>query len=304
MNKGFRFVLYGLSGVLGFVLLAFAVVYVVSQARLQKDYAIRVELGSPDTSLIEEGRRLAVTRGCADCHGADLGGTMLIDEMPFARLPAPNLTRMPAEHADKTIHERLYRALRHGVDFDSRSLLLMPKEFTNLSAREIEAIAAYVSTAPKVERELGEARLGPVGRALLVAGKLDGFLTAEAIDHQAPIVPEAPPVGSLEYGRHAAALCTGCHASDFGGGPIAHGHPGAPPASNLTPHTTGLAAWSEQDFLAAMRTGIRPDGTRIDSNMPWTAIGRSTDAELKSIWMYLRTLHPVNRNVRASQPAN
>ena len=40
----------------------------------------------------EEGRRLATLYGCADCHAANLGGQLLVDGMPFARVPAPNLT--------------------------------------------------------------------------------------------------------------------------------------------------------------------------------------------------------------------
>jgi len=42
---------------------------------------------------IERGRRLVTTRlGCHDCHGADFGGTVVMDVPPVGALIAPNIT--------------------------------------------------------------------------------------------------------------------------------------------------------------------------------------------------------------------
>jgi hypothetical protein len=62
------------------------------------------------------------------------------------------------------------------------------------------------------------------------------------------------------------------------------------PAANLTP--TGLGSWSEADFLRAMRTGRRPDGSGIDTSMPWPYFAQMTDVELRAIWEYLGVLSP------------
>lgn len=282
-------------------------VYVASERRLQHDYALDVTLPVPHPALREQGRRLARSRGCADCHGDDFGGKVIADAMPFARLVGGDLTKMPPGHADRGVHERMYRALHHGVDLDSRPLLMMPsKEFASLSEREIAALSVYFAGLPPVERRLPDSALGPLGRALLVAGKLDGFLSAEAIDHSAAAIAEPPPLGTIEYGRHAAQLCSGCHRADFGGGRMSHGGPELPPASNLTPHANGLAAWSERDFIRAMRTGLRPDGSAIDGNaMPWRAVGQASDLELQSIWRFLRTLPPIAaRDIDAARQVN
>jgi hypothetical protein len=78
---------------------------------------------------------------------------------------------------------------------------------------------------------------------------------------------------------------------------MAHGGPDAPAAANLTPHALGLGRWSETDFLTALRTGTRPDGTAIDGrSMPWRAVGQASDEELRSLWRYLRSLPPVARD--------
>ena len=276
-------------------------VYLLSQQRLRRDYEVSVPLAAPRADLAAEGAQLARSRGCADCHGEDFGGKVVLDEMPFARLVGTNLTHEPGKSSPAQEHERFYRALHHGVDLRSRPLLMMPSaEFAHLSAHEIEALSAYLAGLPYVRRSLPPSAMGPLGRALLVGGKLPGFLSAEAIDHGKPAVAAAPPLGTIAYGEHAAQLCTGCHRSDFGGGPMSHGGPGAPPAANLTPHGSGLAAWSEADFVAAMRTGKRPDGSEIDGAfMPWRAVGQASDQELHSIWLYLRSRQPVARATRA-----
>ena len=291
-----------LCGIVAVAMLAAALAYVASEHRLRREYAIAPvrDLPPPDPALRAEGRHLAQSRGCMDCHGDDFAGRVIADDMPFARLVGTNLTRMPEPHAGRTVHERMYRALHHGVDLDSRPLLMMPSAvFASLSRREIAALSAYFASLPPVQRALPDSRLGPLGRALLVAGRLEGFLSAEAIDHTRAAIDAPPPVGTIEYGRHAAQLCTGCHRSDFAGGPMSHGAPGTPPAANLTPHRTGLADWIEADFIAAIRNGRRPDGSLIDGRaMPLGAIGKSSDAELHSIWLFLHSLPPVERDVR------
>ncbi len=280
------------------VAVAVVAVYLFSEARLKREYAVAVSLARPDAALAGEGRQLARSRGCADCHADDFGGKVLIDQMPFARIVGSNLTQAAKGQSRVSNHERMYRALHHGVDVDSRPLPMMPSaEFASLSAREIEALSAYLDTVPRVERELPDSALGPIARAMLVAGKLEGFLSAEVIDHRTPAIAVPPAPGTLAYGRHVAQLCTGCHSADFGGGPMSHGGPDAPPAANLTPHPLGLERWSETDFLTALRIGTRPDGTAIDGRyMPWRAVGQASDEELRSLWRYLRSLPPVARD--------
>ncbi|MDR6842147.1 c-type cytochrome [Pseudoxanthomonas sacheonensis] len=276
-------------------------VFALSQQRLQRDYRISVSLPPPRAALADEGAKLARSRGCADCHGDDFGGKVLLDQMPFARIVGTNLTPGKIALGPARSHERFHRALHHGVDMHSRPLLMMPSaEFTHLSAHEIEALSAYLAGMPQVERVLPKSAMGPLARAMLVGGKLDGFLSAETIDHGKPAVAHAPPLGTLAYGEHAAQLCTGCHRADFGGGAMSHGGPDAPAAANLTAHASGLGAWTEADFIAAMRTGTRPDGSGIDgAYMPWRAVGQASDQELHSIWIYLRSRAPVERQTRS-----
>jgi cytochrome c553 len=76
-------------------------------------------------------------------------------------------------------------------------------------------------------------------------------------------------------------------------------------AANLTPdRNTGLGIWTEEMFVAAMRTGRHMGTAReILPPMPWPAIRNASDADLKSIYAYLRTLKPVANHVPDAQIA-
>jgi hypothetical protein len=69
-------------------------------------------------------------------------------------------------------------------------------------------------------------------------------------------------------------------------------------ASNLTPDESGLKSWSEQAFIATMRTGRHMGtGRPILPPMPWQNLGRATDADLKAMFAYLRTITPIRNRV-------
>lgn len=277
---------------------AIAWVAIASESRLARVRPFDVPPRTPDPALAAEGRQLVHSRGCMDCHGEDLGGHVMLDEPLVARVVGDNLLRMPDGHAQATTWERMYRALVHGVDLDSRPLMMMPSaSYTHLSLHEIEAMTAYLQGLPAGGRDLPDSRMGPIGRVLLATGQFEGMLPVEVIDHVATPPDRPPPLGGMEYGRHVAQLCVGCHRADFAGGHVALGKPEWPAAANLTPHAKGLGDWTEADFLRAMRDGKRPDGSDIDAEaMPWRAFGQASDAELHSVWLYLRSLPPIARD--------
>ena len=60
---------------------------------------------------------------------------------------------------------------------------------------------------------------------------------------------------------------------------------------NLTPDadTSPIGRWSADTFIERFRQGELVEGTP----MPWSAYGRMTDDDLRSVYMYLRTLRPI-----------
>lgn len=70
-------------------------------------------------------------------------------------------------------------------------------------------------------------------------------------------------------------------------------------SANLTPDVnTGLGIWTEEMFMKAMRTGKHMgSGRDILPPMPWNAIGRLTDEDLKAVYAYLRSIPAVTNHV-------
>jgi cytochrome c553 len=274
-----------------------AAVYFASSSKLKKTFVVTarpVTLPS-DPAAIAHGKHMAETRGCNECHGADYGGAKVIDDPAMGRLFGPNLTKGKGGVIATFRDEDWVRAIRHGVAPDGRGLILMPsEEYSHFSDEDLGSVIAFLKTVPAVDRESVPLSLGPVARALLVAGKLK--LAAAQIDH-ANLRPQfVPPAVTVEYGQYLSVGCTGCHGRNFSGGKIDIGPPDWPHAANLTP-TGRLAKWTEADFLAAMRTAKRPDGTELNPVMP-RSFGNMTDVELKALWAYFKTLPPAETGAR------
>lgn len=70
-------------------------------------------------------------------------------------------------------------------------------------------------------------------------------------------------------------------------------------AANLTPdEDTGLGDWTEEEFIAAMRTGThRGIGRPILPPMPWFSLAMLADEDLQAIFAYLQSLPPVSNEV-------
>lgn len=285
---------YTAIGIATLLLLLTSVVYGVSSYRLGRhhDIAVRGISIPTSTQAIEQGRHIATTRGCADCHGPDFGGNKVIDDPAAGVFHGSNLTRgtggLPPDFADLDF----VRAIRHGLSREGRALALMPShEYTTMSDEDLGSLIAYLKTVPAVERPRGPVSPGPLIRMLMVLGEVK--LAAEEIDHAAPRLASITPAISAEYGSYLATGCIGCHGPNLSGGKIAGAPPDWPMATNLTGHdSTKISQWTEAQFLEVMRTRQRPDGTTLDPVMP-AAFGLMTDLELKAIWTYLRTLPPV-----------
>ena len=244
-----------------------------------------------DDAEAARGAHLYGVLGCADCHGAAGEGKQVFDAGPVGSVSGANLT--PAALASRYDADAMAAAIRHGVGPDGRPLRFMPAgDFMNLSDADTAAIVRHLQALPGSDNDPGQSRLGPVGRVLYLFGKLN-WLPAENMDH-APRPRMAPPAAATaEYGAYLAQVCTGCHGRDLAGQRVPGTPPEIPAARNLTSHANGLAAWTEADFLRAIREGKRPDGTPVNDFMPWRTYAAMTDDELRAIWLHLSALPPL-----------
>jgi len=244
-----------------------------------------------DADAHARGEHLAITRGCTDCHGADLGGRVLVDSFPIGRLAAPNLTRGKGGVGGRLDAASVERAVRHGLGEGGRLLLYMPStDFSGLTDADTADLTAYVLAAPAVDRDIAPPVAGPLMRTLFLLGKAP-LVYALQIDHGAAHQAMMAPAVTAEYGRYLTQGCTGCHTAQFSGGRVPGTPPSFPPAQNITPDpVSGIGKWSKKDFHKAMRTGKRPDGSSINTFMPWQAFARLSDTELDAMWAFLQTV--------------
>lgn len=256
----------------------------------------QVALTSPPFALrrgadvVDRGRYLYASRGCADCHGHDGAGRTFVDDGRGLKLAGPNISPGPGSVVAAYRAAAWERTLRHGVKPDGRPLMIMPSEdFNRLTDGDTAAIVAYVtSLAPAAGRRAVLELPLPV-RVLYGYGLIQD--AAAKIDHR---LPPAEPVAdgvTPEHGRYVANMCLGCHGPRLAGGRIPGAPPDWPPAARLAPGAdSALARYADADALIAMfRSGHRPDGSVIRV-MPFESLGAMSDVDARALYLYLKTL--------------
>jgi mono/diheme cytochrome c family protein len=278
-----------LGGLVGLVVVAFVATQLIAIGMLNKSYDFQVEsVEVPnDAESIENGERLASVYDCKACHSTDLSGQEFINDPPLGVIFSENLTSGEGGVGSQYTDEDWVRAIRHGIDRNGTPLYIMPSEaFYYMGDEDLGDLIAYLKSMPPVDQDRPERKFGPMGRALIAVGFFPPP-AASVIPHTAPR-PEAPEPGiTAEYGEYLTWACKGCHGPDLKGAPV---QPEGYMSPDLT--LTGMAGnWSEEEFITAIRTGVRPDDTLIDAEkMPWPYYTLFTDDELKAIYTYFHSL--------------
>ena len=67
---------------------------------------------------------------------------------------------------------------------------------------------------------------------------------------------------------------------------------------NITPDKeTGIGDWTTDQIVAALQTGVRPDGRTLAPIMPWHAFATLTEDDVNAVVAFLQSLPPVNNAV-------
>ncbi|HET7728501.1 MAG TPA: c-type cytochrome [Usitatibacter sp.] len=272
---------------------AFAGATWMGERKRNRTVDVRVVPVAPakDAAALRQGKYLFETRGCAECHGADGRGKVVVEDPNGLLVRAPNITAGRNGAVGAYDAADWVRAIRHGVAPSGRPLLVMPSEdFNRMSDADLAALVAYTRALPPADGEPGEVRLPPHLKALYGLGVIDD--AASRIDHRKPPAPPVPAEVSVEHGAYVASMCIGCHGASYSGGPIPGAPPHWPPASNLTPGAgSAMARYPDAaQFAAMMRTGKRPDGSAVSRVMPFASLGQLTDVDLAAMHEFLRRL--------------
>lgn len=291
-----RILLMVIGAVVGLGVVVGAAGLLIGKSKLNTTYAVAPEqltLAVPiDTADVVRGRHIAsAMAGCIDCHGAHLQGTVFLDVPPF-RMVAPNLTRGQGGIGGAFTDADFVRAIRYGIGPDGHGLWVMPSaDFSHLTDQDLADVIAYVKSVPPADNVMSPKEMRPLGLLLYGLGQVPAP-DAATIDHTAVHPTQISTAVSPQYGQYLATIggCVGCHGAGLSGGPILGMPPGTPVAQNITP--AGIGNWTESDFTRALRVGMRPDGTTLNSLMPWAYYTRMTDAEIQSLWLYIHSVPP------------
>jgi mono/diheme cytochrome c family protein len=267
---------------------------------------------SRDPAIIERGRKIVYgPAACAYCHvpreqwdRLDAGEELPLTgdhrfPLPFGIAYSGNLTSDVETGIGGRTDAELARAIRHGVLADGRAALPL-MGYPGMSDEDIVAAISFLRTLPPIRHEAREHELDFLGKALMAFA----FGPRRLKDPGSPPATSPPEAPTVERGRYLAEhvlACGECHsdrergdgARYSGGQPmdagLDPGHLYVPPNLTPDPKTGRIASWSEETFLTrfrggpAYRTGI----------MPWGAYRRLSDADLRAVYRFLRSLPPI-----------
>ena len=269
----------------------------------------------PDSVRIAEGGRIVMTM-CAECHRGDdgqLSGKLWADDAIFGKLWSANLSQHPEAGIGKYTDGELAYMIRTGVKRDGH--FAGPFMAHPLMADEdVAAIIAFLrSDAPAVQ----PIDQRPPAPEYYFVGKLAYKLIFKPLPYPAGPIHPPPASDQIAWGKYLATSkwqCYRCHSASFetnddlvpekstgffaGGNPLADPDKVIVPSANLTPDPeTGIGNWTQAQFMEAIRSRKRPDGTSV--RLPMPPLTALSDAELMAIWAYLRTIPAVKSPARA-----
>jgi mono/diheme cytochrome c family protein len=124
---------------------------------------------------------------------------------------------------------------------------------------------------------------------LTVAGLFAGLAAAPGFAQQS----EPNEAALIAKGAYIARAgdCVACHTAPggeaFAGGLAIESDLGRIFSTNITPDKeNGIGAYTEAEFAAALRQGVRADGTHLYPAMPYTAYGKVTDEDIHALYFY------------------
>ena len=276
MPRFLKWTLTGISVFAGLLIMAVVILWVGGNEIAAKRFAISgpAFVADPATADVDEGRRLAITRGCfGGCHGQALEGKLFVEEILFGYFNAPDLTRVFAERSD----EEIERIVRQGIFPDGSSTFLMPSAgFHHLTDGDLNNIFAFIRSQPRSDGPQPRTWRGPMANYMIMTG--DFPFQAQQIESDGPFLAADDENYIGKY--IALSVCAECHGMDFEGFP------------DFSPSLTAIAAYSEDDFHRLMNEGIAVGDRQLDlmATVATKRFVHLTDHEELQLYSFLLTL--------------
>jgi mono/diheme cytochrome c family protein len=229
-----------------------------------------------DAASIEKGRHIALTRGCAGCHGENLAG-----QLNWGVAVAPNLPALARRESAATLEA----AIRHGIAYDGRAMYSMPSyNFLRLRDEDLADLIAYLRSEPVIESELPATRL-PWSTRLEIATGQDSAMPG--FQHLVPMLKgDALGNASLARGEYLAmTTCNECHGFSLRADVPWGGAMNAP-------DLIIVSAYDEDAFRTLLKTGAALGGRELEmmSSVARARFSNFTDDEVSDLYAFLRDM--------------
>ena len=205
---------------------------------------------------VARGKHLASSfYACAECHGQDFGGGVMVDDPAMGRLLGPNLTTGAGSRTLTYTAADGDRMVRHGVKPDGHASPMPSRDFFSMSDRELSDLVSYIRSLPPVDKTVPAVSLGPVSKILIATGRFPLSAQLHPTRHEiAHAVLPPPDVPDVTLGRHLAL-----HPQNLGQR-LADGHAGVQRVERVLEHHRRLAPQPRQRPGALQRQDRAVEG--------------------------------------------
>lgn len=271
------------------------------------------DIGTPPDDTVQasraNGRDLFWIGSCASCHSGP--GTVSLDapalgggqpiRSNFGTFRAPNISSDESAGIGAWSLADFDRAMRHGTSPDGRAYFpAFPyTSYARMSDQDIRDLFAFLQGLPPVAGGVDGHELGfPANMPGAARNWQKMNLRSE------PVVAMANASAEVQRGQYLVegpGHCGSCHTprNSLGGQRLSRWLGGAEMmdetgyAPNLTPHEDGLADWSVEEIVEALRDEGDPDGPYAGMGSVRINLAQLPESDLLAIAAYLQALPPV-----------
>lgn len=264
-----------------------------------------------DSLSIARGKKI-VEATCVHCHlgedGKMSGRLFSRAEDAFGEMYTANITQHPTKGKMSLYTDgELAYLMRTGVNREGRWVGGMMTH-ANMSDEDLACMIAYLRSDAGIMQASEASYPLPAYLDMFIVKALAKFGVFKPTPYDGKPRTAPPVTDQVAYGRyivHEIYECYGCHSASFeandpvnpekspnymgGGNKVPDEEFNEIPSRNITPSKTyGIGNWTYDQFFAAVKTGVRPDGSMLGVQMPRYAALDSL--EVSAIWAYLQTV--------------
>lgn len=313
MKKILKLVGIALGGILTLILLFALYVQIVGIPRYEvQKIDLKVEV-TPER--IAQGQKIA-SMECIACHAGESGrltGRHLSELPPeFGTVYSRNITADPEVGIGSWTDGEILYLLRTGIKRDGQYIPPYMAKFHSASDEDLYSVIAWLRS----DKVLPTTEEPPLSEPSFLA-KLLSHIAFKPLPYPEKPIPGPDTNNVVERGRYLANSiynCYPCHSADFktmndmepektggfyGGGNKMPGLKGElVTTANLTFDETGIAAYSADEFIQAVKYCKKRDGTTL--RYPMFPHNQLTDEEAKAIYEYLKTVPKIKHQIDRS----